>query len=299
MPIEMNLLDNSVDYARKALRDAVDASTDPRSWKYAINNLGQAVELAVKERLRREHRILVFQNIDKPKMSVSFKTAISRLANACEVTLHPSEAGLLTKVVHSRNQFMHQECSIDEANAKVIFAKSMGILRDFYIKQLEVDFVRKIDPGLWLTFVDASGYREELLARVAERVQREGIPNNDLYACEHCTEVTLYYNEILHCESECGTCLMCGHPACMYHCEKCEQWYPNWMLTSVHTMGQVNGAPAILVCERCLDDMEECWTCKRYFPSEEGRYLLLGHDFETQQCPECARTQEDRQWDDD
>ena len=61
--IKISLLENSHNFVDEALQKAVLAENEPINWKYAIFNLVQSIELLLKERLKREHSILIYQNI--------------------------------------------------------------------------------------------------------------------------------------------------------------------------------------------------------------------------------------------
>jgi hypothetical protein len=66
----MSLLDNAYDSVNESLRLAQRAETSERAWKFAILNLVQAIKLLLKERLYRENRLFIYDNIDKPRNTV-------------------------------------------------------------------------------------------------------------------------------------------------------------------------------------------------------------------------------------
>ena len=63
----------------EALSRAILAEKDSTQWKYAILNLVQAIELSLKELLRRQHPSLIYKDVDKQTETVSLKFARSRL----------------------------------------------------------------------------------------------------------------------------------------------------------------------------------------------------------------------------
>jgi len=66
MKIELNLLDNGLDFIIEGLKpttrlwgyDKVESV-----WKYSVLNIFSGIELILKERLRREHWSLIFEDV--------------------------------------------------------------------------------------------------------------------------------------------------------------------------------------------------------------------------------------------
>jgi hypothetical protein len=75
--IELSLLENAESFVSESISNAIAAENDPRQWKFAILAVVQAIELVLKEMRRREHWTLVFQSVDKPKLTVSLEQAMS------------------------------------------------------------------------------------------------------------------------------------------------------------------------------------------------------------------------------
>jgi len=80
--LEMDLLDNAYDFVNESLRAARRAEQLPGAWKFAIVHIVQSIELFLKERLRREHAVLVWENIDRQKYTVSLTLAVARITGA-------------------------------------------------------------------------------------------------------------------------------------------------------------------------------------------------------------------------
>ncbi len=78
--LTLSLQQNAVSFLAEALAKAVLAEKEVSEWKFALFNLVQSIELSLKERLRKEHPLLIYADIDKPKLSVSLERALARLA---------------------------------------------------------------------------------------------------------------------------------------------------------------------------------------------------------------------------
>lgn len=97
MILEFKLLDNAQDFVEEALRKALLTERNPQTWKYAILHLSQAIELSLKELLRRQHPVLVYRNVDKPLKTVSTMEAIQRLRQIGSLELSRDEIDSLKK----------------------------------------------------------------------------------------------------------------------------------------------------------------------------------------------------------
>ena len=88
-----------------------DETNDARRLKQAILGVSHGVELLLKERLRRVHPALVWENVDKyPNLSartVGVGGALSRLANIGGVTFSTSDVALIRSLRDTRNAVEH------------------------------------------------------------------------------------------------------------------------------------------------------------------------------------------------
>src|SRR5262249_42097154 len=123
--IQFDLLSN----ARDSLKRAVDLlawddfNSDDAKLKHAITNAAHAIELLLKERLRREHPAFIWQNVDKygslQALTVTAETAIGRLATICKVTFSDADKANLLALRNTRNAIEHYEWHASEREAKV------------------------------------------------------------------------------------------------------------------------------------------------------------------------------------
>lgn len=85
LKVEFNLIENAIDPLERAIDLLAwdDETNDARRLKQAILGVSHGVELLLKERLRRVHPALVWENVDKyPNLSartVGVEGALSRL----------------------------------------------------------------------------------------------------------------------------------------------------------------------------------------------------------------------------
>ena len=170
--MKISLLENTYSFLDEALSNAIKAEKDTIRWKYAILNLVQAIELSLKEKLRQEHPILIFQKIDSPKFTVNLCTALSRLQNICKLKLSTSDLTTINKAAGLRNQIVHFEFSIEEKPNKLIFAKLLGFLSHFHLTHLDTPLDQIVDPNLWQEALSIFEYAD-LLFKTALRIFKE------------------------------------------------------------------------------------------------------------------------------
>jgi Pentapeptide repeats (8 copies) len=120
------LIENAESFLNESLAKAILAKEDPREWKFAILALVQALELTLKEMLRREHWTLVFQSVDKPTMTVSFEGALSRLTNIVKVPFAADDIATARTAIALRNQVTHSDVHFEEQQVKVVFTRLLG-----------------------------------------------------------------------------------------------------------------------------------------------------------------------------
>src|SRR5258708_36976454 len=90
--IQLSLLENSHAFLREAVSKALVATSDTPHWQFAILNLVQSLELSLKAALKEIHPVLIFENIDNPKTTVSVMGAPQRLESPRFVQLsYPAE----------------------------------------------------------------------------------------------------------------------------------------------------------------------------------------------------------------
>lgn len=103
------MLENALDSIRMGLKHHLDPHLE-NSDKWAILELFYCIELILKERLRREHELLIYRNIEGPldddSQTVALKEAEARLANV-GVPLSEEYRKILFDLQKRRNRIEH------------------------------------------------------------------------------------------------------------------------------------------------------------------------------------------------
>jgi hypothetical protein len=206
--IEFSLLDNAID----SLTQAIDllawegAATNNSKLKQSIQLTGHAVELLLKERLRRIHPSLIWEDVDKyPRLdarTVGVDRAISRLENIGNIKLATVDADVIRSLRNTRNAIEHFRWSTTTAEANQIIGQGLSFAIEFANSQLDMDIgyrFRSDDTWEMLlskndAFVRAHG------ARTQQKLESEGRPAQE---CSFCNAVAQ--------DLSTGACSLCGH----------------------------------------------------------------------------------------
>lgn len=215
--MKVTLLKNAYGFLEESLSKAIKAESDATHWKYAAFNLVQTIELSLKEKLRREHPILIFRNIDSPKSTVDLHTALKRLHTICKINFSNSDINAINKASDLRNQIVHYEYCLNEKKIKLIFAKLIGFLSHFHAVHLELMLAEVIDPDLWQEALSILSFAEELYKRAQKMFKDKQIDQNDLLICPSCQYDTFVINDNGY------TCYICGHYSNAYECKDCNE----------------------------------------------------------------------------
>ncbi len=85
------LIENASIFINEAIRNARRAKAESRYWSFAILHLIQGLELLMKHVLQMQHPIFIFEDIDKPKNTVSLTLCLERLKSIANVEIDEKE----------------------------------------------------------------------------------------------------------------------------------------------------------------------------------------------------------------
>jgi len=174
--LQMNLLENAFDYLNASLEYVVRSrqNKSQKAWKFAILNITFAIELILKERLRRENELLIYANLDSYKpitretRTVSWNVLIERIKFVIGESFSQIDAGRLSLAQKLRNQMLHYDVHLDFPASYHDYANMLNFITQFYnqnIRQTENDTLHNyIKPELWREEEDLSrSFIEEIV----------------------------------------------------------------------------------------------------------------------------------------
>jgi len=209
MKIEFDLLANAADSIQRAIELSAwrDEQGDARRLKQAVQAIAHGVELLLKERLRRVHPALIWENVDKyPNLTARTVTAdgaLSRLVNVGGLIFVQEDVTFIRLLRATRNAIEHYGWTTTKQEAEYIVGQALAFALEFSATELEYEFfgyqTRKDDTFPTLlnanqAFVVALEERKSRVAKTTE-VQEK--------TCSFCRAVAI--------NPATGACRLCGH----------------------------------------------------------------------------------------
>jgi hypothetical protein len=244
--IKLSLLKNSHSFFSEGLHNSIEAEMHPMQLKFAIFNMCQAIELSLKERLRREHPILIFDDVDKKNRTVSAQHAIRRLQKICNVPISKKDIETVDILTGWRNDIVHHEFSFGILEGKSALATLIGFITSFHSKHLSEIISDHIDSSLWAEAIKVEGYGNELFSRAVKRFEEESIQKHDIFLCPTCgfSAFVRRDDDIL--------CYVCNTKEDSIECEGCHEVVPVSMTESSY-LGFDEDSSISHICRGCID----------------------------------------------
>lgn len=246
MELRLSLWENSRTFLEEAISKAVLAEGSPIAWKFAVLALVQALELAVKERLRREHPILVFASVDNPKKTVSFGLGVARLQKIAGIDLEPRDLSALDRAKDWRDAIVHSDIDVRVDQLKPVFARLLGFYASFARCHLDQEIYSLLSGAQLQEALSIRDYANELMRRAEQRFGDERIDPCWVWSCRGCGfEAFVVQDDIC-------TCYLCGFREGVVICESCNEPQYADNMERVYT-GNCKGLDAWgRICRPCL-----------------------------------------------
>jgi len=136
-----NFLNASLTHYRRTARNV-------REWPFALLHLTQSLELMLKQLLRDTHPILIYEEIDHPKRTVSLEQALTRL-EALGVSIEDKERRVIRKAAEYRNRVTHYEVELNKFEWKNVYAQLFEFLHFFHQKHFNSEIHLKVKERNW------------------------------------------------------------------------------------------------------------------------------------------------------
>jgi len=216
--LTLTLEDNAVSFAEDALSNAIIALEKPMRWKFAVLSLVQAIELSLKEVLRRQHHFLIYTNVDKPGNTVGIDQATNRLNKIAGIELTKEDSHALKTAVKVRNNIIHHQVDESINELKLTFSRLLGFLNEFHEKYIDEGIQEKVDSELWRSGAKIKEYGEELYKRALKQMEKDDIDEDCVITCPMCgwDALCAFYPKE-------QTCYVCGYIEDIELCEKCDK----------------------------------------------------------------------------
>jgi len=143
MDIEFDLLGNADDSIERSIELIAwgDQQHEARRLKQAVQAIAHGIELLLKERLKRVHPALIWENVDKyPSLSartVTTEGAVARLSSIGGIRFVERDIALLRSLRATRNAIEHYAWTTTKAEADAIVGR--GLEFAFHFARTELD----------------------------------------------------------------------------------------------------------------------------------------------------------------
>lgn len=215
--MKTSLRQNSYEFLEEALQKSIIAESESLHWKYAMLNLVQSVELILKEKLYKDHPILIFKDIDKPKFTVSLRDAIMRLQKISKLKFRENDIDIIHKALDIRNEIVHYEFEINPVECKLLMAKILGFLQYFNYTYMDTNLDKVITAPLWQKVLSIYAYSGELFASAIDVFESENIDLEKVWTCTKCEWDAFVTQDNIN------TCYVCGYVSDVVICPNCEE----------------------------------------------------------------------------
>jgi rubrerythrin len=245
--LNLNLIQNSHSFVNEALAKAVQAEKDPRQWQFAIFALVQAIELALKERLRQEHPVFIFKSVDERRHTVSLEQAAKRLKELAKVSITETDMSAIRTAIEWRNLIVHYEFEFSTEALKPVFAKLLGFLVDFHKSNLDLSLADHVSTASWDEAVSIAEYGSELFDRAQIRFETEKIDLKNIWSCPRCGSDAFVIQDNIN------TCYVCNFQDEILECNDCQEFFFRDDMHKVIKLVGRDREVETLLCSRCYE----------------------------------------------
>lgn len=148
---KVTLLENALVFVNEAIRNARRAKREPRYWSFAILHAIQGLELLMKHVLQLQHPVLIFEDVDAPKHTISLILCLERLKGIAKIEIDEKEERAIKRASVQRNKIVHHEYDLNPDHYHSVFVELFEFVHYFYAKHLKGELHDKIEPILWRT----------------------------------------------------------------------------------------------------------------------------------------------------
>jgi hypothetical protein len=147
---ELQIAQRAYQFIDESLRNVERSAREgSHVWVFAIANIAQGIELLLKERLRREHPVFVFADIERNRSNtVSFSQALLRLER-CDVLIPGGDLARIRRARDLRNSLVHYVANVTEEQLRAAYVDLFEFAHVFHLEQLGEELHQNIGADLW------------------------------------------------------------------------------------------------------------------------------------------------------
>lgn len=258
-PIQYDLFENALDFIHSGLEHLSQAPLAKRDYKFGILHLAAGIELILKERLRREHWSLLFEDVDKANAaamasgdfrSVVFESLVDRLAGVAKVTIAKHELQAIDDLRKRRNKVQHLHITEATEIIESIAARAVGFALDFIENELSPKEMSAEEATAFDEIKDKLKHFEAFVAKrldylkpILQKAEKDGATTIE---CVRCLQKALVVNGD---EPKCHFCNSTFKPI-----ELAGDWAGEFLGRSGYEAVTRGGPPPTKQCPNCAED---------------------------------------------
>src|SRR5260370_6481866 len=146
--LKLSLIQNAYAFLNQSLRHYRKTSRNIQEWPFAILHVTHSLELMLKQVLKNVHPILIYEDIDRAKHTVSLEQALFRMENL-GIAVDEKEKINIRKAVDYRNRIIHYEFELNRFEWKKIYAQLFEFVHFFHRKHLKTEIHAQITKDNW------------------------------------------------------------------------------------------------------------------------------------------------------
>ena len=146
--LRLSLRENAYGFLNQSLKHYRQTPRRPQEWPFALLHITQCLELLLKQLLKEINPILIYEDIDRPKRTVSVEQALARL-EIIGVAFEEKEKRNIKTAVEYRNLAVHWEVAINKFEWKNVYAQLFEFVHFFHHKHLKSDIHKHVEKRNW------------------------------------------------------------------------------------------------------------------------------------------------------
>ncbi len=155
--LKLSLQENAYGFINQSLRNYRKTGRNLHEWPFALLHITQCLELLLKQLLKEIHPILIYEDVDKPRHTVSLERALARL-ETIGVAFEEKEKRNIRRAAEYRNLAVHSEVAINRFEWKNVYAQLFEFVHFFHHKHLKSEIHSHIEEANWSTEAQLIGY---------------------------------------------------------------------------------------------------------------------------------------------
>ncbi len=148
--LRLSLRENAYSFLNQSLRHYRRSQRKVEEWPFALLHITQCLELMIKQVLRQEHPIFIYEDIDHPRRTVALEQALARLEQL-GISIGDKERVNIRKAADYRNRVVHYEIELNKFEWRNLYAQLFEFVHFFHHKHFKAEIHSMVARDNWLT----------------------------------------------------------------------------------------------------------------------------------------------------